>query len=120
MWEPRSPLTHEDEISSQAKHHFPELRNPNPISYDNSLFNICSFDLCFEDGTLIVYTDVQDVEKGSQQSNHSILQLNFKEFRLFSVTGFNYDKNLSYFCLQLNEMDVYHSGKYILYKLLSL
>lgn len=118
MWEPRSPLIHEDEIISQVKHHhsFPELRNPKLIPYDNSLFNICSFELRFDDGTIIIYTDVQDIEKGCQKSNHSILQLNFKEFRLFSVTGFNYDKNLSYCCLQLNEMDVYHSGKYQSYQ----
>lgn len=111
MWEPR--LVNEDEIINQDKHRhtFPELKNP--IHCDNSLFNVCSFELCFEDGSLIMYTDVQDVEKGCAPSSHSILQLNLKEFRLFSVTGFNYDKNLSYCCLQLNELEVFHSGKCI-------
>ncbi|KAH8417293.1 hypothetical protein KR222_008007 [Zaprionus bogoriensis] len=124
MWEPRSTLFQDDEMKNQVKynmgrdergsgsnHHttFPELITPK--NCDNSLFNMFSFDLCFEEGILTLYTDIQDLEKGCQQSNRGILQLDLKEFRLFSVSGFNYDKNVNYFCLQLNQMDVFHSGE---------
>ncbi|XP_043070830.1 autophagy-related protein 2 homolog A isoform X2 [Drosophila grimshawi] len=72
--------------------------------------SVCSFELCVKEGILLMYTDIRDLENKEQTSSRGKLKCNIKEFRLFSVTGLKNEKNLSYFCTQLKEIDVYHCG----------
>ncbi|KAH8385046.1 hypothetical protein KR093_006195 [Drosophila rubida] len=73
--------------------------------------NMFSFELCVEEGILIMYPEIRELDKKDQRNTKGKLQLNLKELTLFLVTGFNNDQNLSYFCVQLNETDVLHCGQ---------
>jgi len=129
MWEPRSPLYKTIENKKAIQN---SLRNnsklldvslseeSNPISLESTSYdtaelidvnNMFSLELFVEEGKLIMHTEIPDFDKNIQSSSRGKLQLNLKEFRLFSVTGFNNDKNLNYFCIQLNETDILHCGE---------
>lgn len=74
---------------------------------------VSSFELSVNQGVIILFTDIQEIETIRELSPRGKMQFNFKEFRLFSATAVSNDKNLSYFCIQIKEIDVYHCGKFI-------
>ncbi|XP_043863696.1 autophagy-related protein 2 homolog A isoform X5 [Drosophila mojavensis] len=86
MWEPHSSI----------------INHEKPVS---------SFELSVKQGAIVVYTNAQEVEAIRHVSQRGKLQVKFKDFRLFSAAALNNEKNISYFCIQIKEIDVHHSGQ---------
>jgi len=137
MWESRSPIYQKNETKNVIRSNerdfqkFSDSKHLNlslsEETYASALENtldektilaevnkMFSLEVCVKEGNFIMFTNTQDPEQKAQPNPKGKLQFNLKEMRLFSVTGFNNDKNLDYFCAQINETELLHCGEFFL------
>ncbi|XP_039485228.1 autophagy-related protein 2 homolog A [Drosophila santomea] len=69
-----------------------------------------SFELFVEQGSLILFSHLLDVETNQRSKECGKFQVNIKELRLFTVNGLDDDSNRSFFCIQLGEIEALHCG----------
>ncbi|XP_033148965.1 LOW QUALITY PROTEIN: autophagy-related protein 2 homolog A [Drosophila busckii] len=125
MWEPHSPLYQNYETNHQQNnvkykmgwsgdevfHSFNTKSEPSEKSNLVETKSVFSLELCIAEGSFIIFTNVLESDKIVQPIHYGKLQINLKGFKLFTVTAPNNDKNISYFLIQLREIDVYHIGQ---------
>lgn len=86
-------------------------RNQTHNNTDSSLLlSACSFELEVSQGILTLYAPVRDIENRILPGQLGEFILKANHFNLFSVNGFNGNKNLAYLCMQIKSAEIYHCG----------